>query len=116
MRAPTKQKKMRVIKYAIDREAEGFYETYLEHGKRIDIAFHSLHRHIAIIEPRLSRVLNRYETWDEEIDFLEWMQLDLTPYLESYIEALRIDNGGTLKDLLWTYDSVTDDWVLDDSD
>jgi hypothetical protein len=44
------------------------------------------------------------------------MQLDLTPYLESYIEALRIDNGGTLKDLLWTYDSVTDDWVLDDSD
>jgi hypothetical protein len=44
------------------------------------------------------------------------MGLDLTEYLESYIDRLRIDNGGTLKDLLWVYDSVTDDWVLDDSD
>lgn len=107
---------MRVIKYTIDREAEGFYETYLENRKRIDIPFYALHAHIAVIEPKLSRVLNKYETWDEEIDFIEWMGLDLTEYLESYIDRLRIDNGGTLKDLLWVYDSVTDDWVLDDSD
>ena len=106
--------KIEVKHYKIDFDAEGFFECFLSDTVRIDIPFYSLHQQIAIVEPKLSRVLNKYQTWEEEIDFLTWAEIDLIPYMNSYIERLYKDNNNSLQDLVWTLNPINRQWELDD--
>ena len=114
-RAPPKRMKM-IKTYKTINEAEGYFECQLETEERIQIPFYALDSHIAVIEPRLSRVLNKHKDWDEWLAFIEWMDLDMTTYIESYLEQLRIDNGGTLKGLTEEWNEQFGVWLSTDSD
>ncbi len=103
-----------ITRYHIEEVEEFFFECYLGENKRIDVPLYSLDAHLAVVEPELNRVLKRYETYEECVDFLKWAEIDLTPYLDSYLEKLCFENNGTLRDLIWTYRPEEDDWYLED--
>lgn len=102
--------------YKVINEAEGYFECTLLNRERIQIPFYALDSHIAVIEPRLSRVLNKHKDWDEWLAFIEWMELDMTQYIVSYLEQLRIDNGGDLKGLTEAWSEEFQCWLSTDSD
>lgn len=104
--------KISVKHYSIDYEAEGYFECILSNEKRIDIAFYMLHKQILEDNYKLGRVLNKYQTWEEEIDFLLWTEIDLIPYMNAYIDRL-ITTLGSLEDILWVWDSDINEWVLE---
>jgi hypothetical protein len=114
-RAPPKRKSM---KYKIVYKENSIIVSISEYPirERITITFSQLSTHISIIEPKLSRVLIRYKDWTEWIDFLEWMKLDLSPYIESLLEDMSIKNGGTLKGLTSEWNDHWGVWLSTDSD
>lgn len=93
-----------VSSYVICWDAEGFFECHLDNGTKIDVDFDALYYQIETDNPALFKVIDSYDTWDEGIEFLMWIEEPITPYLNKYLAQLEIDNGGSLEDLVWHQD------------
>ena len=104
--------------YRAINSAEGYFRCQLQSDvvERIDIPFYSIDKHIAELDPKLSRVLNKEPDWDSWLEFVLWLELDMTPYIESYLIHLKAANGGSLKGLTEEYIAQFDYWVPTDPD
>jgi primase-polymerase (primpol)-like protein len=98
---------MLVKHYHINQTANRF-ECYLLNEKRIDIYFHELHKQIIEQNYKLGRVLNKYKDWEEELQFLQWLEEDLLPYMNQFIASIS-----NLEDYLLVWNKTIKEWELE---
>jgi len=80
---------------------EGYFECLLQDGSKIDVSFDMFFEQVKKDEPELFDAINKYSTYEEGIEFLAWMGIDITKFLNNYLKQLIIDNGGHINDLVW---------------
>lgn len=85
-------------------EDEGYVECLLEDETKIDVSFDMLFKQIKKENKKLFKAINQYDSYDEGIELMTWMGLDISSFLVNYLTNLKTKNGGTLKDLVWTKD------------
>lgn len=85
-------------------EDEGYVECLLEDETKIDVSFDMLFKQIKKENKKLFKAINQYDSYDEGIELITWMGLDISSFLVNYLIDLKNKNGGTIKDLIWTKD------------
>jgi hypothetical protein len=86
-----------MIKWSINYANEGYVECP---QLKLDIPLSVLIEHICRDLPTLRTELQKYKSLEEDIAFLEWCEIDLDYYIETYINELN------LKDLSYEDDDI----------
>lgn len=99
-----------VDKFIVVYDNEGYFECLLNNTNKIDVDFDMFFNQVKKDDYKLFEAIDKYETYNEGIEFLIWMDIDIKPFLNNYLIQLEKDNGGTLKDLVWIKEG--DEWTV----